>query len=81
MTLWWIGNIIFIAVIVPVVVMILNKVMEPAVHIRMYADDICDHVEQFPPHLESLQDLGRTRDLVRQARGGIERYARAIDQL
>ena len=81
MLLWWLGNILLIAVIIPVVVVILNKVMEPAVHIRTYADDITEHVTQFPPHLQDLQDLGRTRDLVRHIRVDLERYARAIDDL
>lgn len=81
MILWWIGNILLIAVIIPVVVVILNKVIEPATHIRTYAEDICDHVEQFPPHLESLQELGRTRELTRHIRGDLERYGRALDGL
>ena len=81
MTLWWIGNIVLILVIIPVVVVILNKVIEPANHIRMYADDIMEHGSQFGPHLEALQDLNKTRDLVRRARGDLERYARALDDV
>lgn len=81
MTLWWIGNIILIAVIIPVVVVILNKVLEPANHIRMYADDIMEHGAQFGPHLEALKDLSKTRDLVRSARVDLERYARALDDI
>ena len=81
MTLWWIGNFVLILVIIPVVVIILNKVLEPANHIRMYADDIMEHGAQFGPHLEALQDLSKTRDLVRRTRGDLERYARALDDI
>lgn len=81
MTLWWIGNIVLIAVIIPVVVIILNKVLEPANHIRLYADDIMEHGAQFGPHLEALGDLNKTRDLVRRTRGDLERYARALDDI
>lgn len=81
MTLWWIGNILLILVIIPVVVVILNRVLEPANHIRMYADDIREHGAQFGPHLEALQDLSKTRDLVRRARADLERYARALDDI
>lgn len=81
MTLWWIGNFVLIVVIIPVVVVILNKVIEPANHIREYADDIMEHGAQFGPHLEALQDLNKTRDLVRRARGDLERYARALDDV
>ncbi len=81
MTLWWIGNILLILVIIPVVVVILNRVLEPANHIRMYADDIREHGAQFGPHLEALGDLNKTRDLVRRTRGDLERYARALDDI
>ncbi len=81
MTLWWIGNIILIAVIIPVVVVILNRVIEPANHIRLYADDIMEHGAQFGPHLEALADLSKTRDLVRRTRADLERYARALDDI
>jgi len=81
MTLWWIGNFLLIVVIIPVVVVILNKVIEPANHIRMYADDIMEHGAQFGPHLESLRNLNKTRDLVRSARIDLERYARALDDI
>ena len=81
MTLWWIGNALLILVIIPVVVVILNKVIEPANHIREYADDIMEHGAQFGPHLEALQDLNKTRDLVRSARVDLERYARALDDV
>ena len=81
MTLWWIGNFVLILVIIPVVVVILNKVIEPANHIREYADDIMEHGAQFGPHLEALQDLSKTRDLVRRTRVDLERYARALEDI
>ncbi len=81
MTLWWIGNIVLIVVIIPVVVVILNKVLEPANHIRLYADDIMEHGAQFGPHLEALGDLSKTRDLDRRVRGDLERYARALEDI
>ena len=81
MTLWWIGNALLILVIIPVVVVILNKVIEPANHIREYADDIIEHGAQFGPHLEALKDLSKTRDLVRSTRGDLERYASALEDI
>ena len=81
MTLWWIGNAVFVLLIIPVVVVILNRVLEPANHILTYANDITAHGERFGPHLEALQDLGRTRELARQINVDIERYARALEQI
>ena len=80
MTLWWIGNIVFLLVLVPVV-LILQSVLEPAKQIEQYADDIKRHGGQFGPHLHSLQGLNRTRDLVRQVGADVERYAHAIDRI
>jgi len=81
MTLWWIGNIIFIAVIIPVVVLILGQVLAPAKQIGVYADDICKHGALFGPHLDALEELGTTRELVRRTSPELERYVRALDQI
>jgi len=81
MTLWWIGNVIFLAVIIPAVYVILQQVLAPAKEIGVYADDITEHGALFGPHLEALQDLGRTRDLVKQVNVEVERYIRALDQI
>lgn len=81
MTLWWIGNILFAGVIIPLVIWILNRVLEPAQQIEYYADDILDSGAQFPGHLEALRELGRTRDLARQVNSGLTRYGRALDDV
>lgn len=82
MTLWWIGNIILIAVVIPVVVAILIQVLVPIFQIRQYAEDIHDQTVQFPEHLDAIADeLVKTRDLVKVAGPEIVRYSRAIDNL
>ncbi len=81
MTLWWIGNLLFVVAIIPLVIWILNRVLEPAQQIEYYADDILDHGAQFPVHLEALGELGRTRDLARQVNSGLTRYGRALDDV
>lgn len=81
MSLLWIGNILFLGVIIPVVVLILSQVLAPAKQIGTYADDICKHGAQFGPHLDALQELGTTRELVRKITPELERYVRALDQI
>ncbi len=81
MTLWWIGNAIFLIVIIPAVVLCLHAVLQPAKAIQTYAEDITDHGGQFGPHLEALQDLGRTRELVSRVNADLERYIRALDRM
>lgn len=82
MTLWWIGNIILIAVVIPVVVAILIQVLTPIFQIRQYAEDILEHGAQFPGHLDDIAaELVKTRELVKVAGPELGRYARAIDNL
>ena len=81
MTLWWIGNIIFLVVIIPVVTVILGQVFAPIKQIGVYADDIDKHGALFGPHLDALQELGTTRELVRRISPELERYVRALDQI
>jgi hypothetical protein len=81
MILLWIGNVIFLFVIIPVVVIILRRVLAPATEIKAYADDITEYGTQFAPHLEALGELATTRELVRQANTDLERYVRALDRI
>ena len=43
MWLWWIANIVLLVVVVPVVLLLANRVIRPAVEIQRYADDILEH--------------------------------------
>jgi hypothetical protein len=81
MTLLWIGNIVFLFVVIPAVVIILRRVITPALEIKAYADDITEHGAQFAPHLGALSDLTTTRELVREVNTGLERYAKALDRI
>ncbi len=81
MTLLWIGNLIFLLVVIPAVVIILRAVLEPATEIKAYADDITEHGAQFAPHLGALSELTTTRELVRQVNADLERYARALERI
>jgi len=81
MTLLWIGNLVFLAVVIPAVVIILRRVLSPAIEIGNYADDIMEHGAQFAPHLSALSELATTRELVRQVNADLERYVRALDRM
>ncbi len=79
--LWWIGNIIFVFVILPVVVIILIQVLSPIREIRAYADDISEHGGLFGPHLDSTAELAETQRLVKQVNGGLIAYVGALDRI
>lgn len=81
MILLWIGNLIFLFVVIPVVLVILRRVLAPAKEIGYYADDIEEQVSQFAPHLEALGELATTRELVSQVNTDLERYVRALERI
>lgn len=81
MTLMWIGNALLLLVVIPAVVIILRRVLEPAIEIKAYADDITEHGAQFAPHLGALGELKTTRELVRQVNVDLERYVRALERI
>lgn len=81
MVLWWIGNILLIAVILPVVVGLLNKLLRPAKEIEAYANDILDHGVKLTGALDSVPKLYQTADLVGTARRNVERYGRALERV
>lgn len=80
MLLWWIGNLLFLFVIIPVVVLLLHKTLRPVLLIGEYAEDIREHGVAMVGHFDALDQLTTTRDLARQVRDGVSRYAAALDQ-
>jgi hypothetical protein len=82
MTLWWIGVIVFVVVILPVVALILERLLRPALQIKAYADDIDPNVATFAPYIRAaVGELARTQQLVAQVRPELERYSRALESL
>ena len=77
----WIANFVFLFIIVPAVVLVLEQVREPIPQIGAYAKDITDSVSLFGPHLDGLQELGQTRELVKKANVELTRYVRALDNI
>lgn len=79
--LWWIANLVFLLVIVPVVIHVLMNTLQPIREIRAYADDITDHGGLFGPHLEAAADLAKTSALVKEINTGVIAYIAAIDKI
>lgn len=80
--LWWIGNIVLLLVVVPVLVALLNRVLAALERIRGAADDIlagggalAGELEEVP---ETLAETGATVAAVSQ---GAVRYAGSVGKL
>ena len=78
MWLWWIGNVIALLVVVPLVVLLANRVIRPAVEISRYADDILEHGVLLTQNLEPVPVLADTGGLVDGITGESVRYVTAL---
>lgn len=80
MALWWIGNLIFLAVVIPVVVYLLNQLMEVIVEIGRYADDVLEHGVLLIANMDAIDQLEETGQLAAQTSQGVQAYADALKQ-
>lgn len=81
MVLWWIGNAALLLVVIPLVILLANRVILPALEIRRYADDILEHGVLLAGNLDPVPALAETGDLVRQATHNAVRYVTALDRV
>lgn len=81
MWLWWLGNIVLLFVVVPVVLLLLGRVLHPVQEINAYANDILDHGVSLTGALDAVPKLDRTRQLSSVARGAVGRYGAALQRI
>lgn len=80
MVLWWIGNLIFLAVVIPVVITLLNSLTEPIVEIKRYADDALEHGVLLIANLDAIEALEETAEQAKQVEQGVNAYGQALMQ-
>jgi hypothetical protein len=81
MVLWWIANAVALLVVIPVVILLANRVIRPAVEIDRYASDILEHGVGLTKNLEPVPALLETQALVEVAKGHAVRYVTALGPL
>ena len=81
MTLWWIGNAIFVLVVIPVVVVLLARLVKPVVLIEKHVNAVHQDAGRIVVALDGVQGLVTTRDLVKRVGGGLTRYVTAVDRI
>ncbi len=79
MTLWWIGNIVLLAVVVPVVVYLLRGVLEAARSIVPTVEGIADVARAGSKDLDAAPLLLTTRDQVTETVAGVADYGGSLD--
>ena len=79
MTLWWIGDIVLLAVILPVVLYLLNGVLRAARSIVPSVRGIADTAAAGSKDLDAAALLLTTQDQVKQTVAGVANYGGSLD--
>jgi hypothetical protein len=81
MILWWIGNIVFLAVVIPLCAHLLVRVLRPVKEIEAYAADTLEHGVGLIAQLDAIDELRRTQELVGRAATRARAYAGVYDEI
>ena len=82
MVLWWIGNVVLLVVVLPVVIALLNRVLAAAERIRAATDEILAGGVALIGELDGLPDLLATTDkTINEVSVGAVRYAGSVAKL
>ncbi len=81
MTLWWIGNLVLLVVVAPVVVFLLRGVLLAAHSVRKALDDIGGVGTAMVSDLAPVPELLKTKQYVGQTKDGLARYGGALDKI
>jgi hypothetical protein len=82
MVLWWIGNVILLVVVLPVVIFLLNRVLSALERIRAAADNILAGGVALIGELDGLPAaLAVTDETVKEVSVGAVRYAGSVAKL
>ena len=79
MTLWWIGNIVLLVVVLPLVVYLLNGVLQAAKSIVPSVQGIAAVAEAESNDLDATALLLTTQEQVEQTVAGIAEYGGSLD--
>jgi hypothetical protein len=82
MVLWWIGNLLLLLVVVPVLVALLNRVLAALERIRAASDDILTGGVALVGELDGVPEaLAQTDETVEAIATGAVRYAGSVAKL
>jgi hypothetical protein len=79
MTLWWIGDLVLLLVVVPIVLYLLNGVLKAARSIVPSVRTIADAAAAGSKDLDAVPLLLTTQDQVRQTVAGVANYGGSLD--
>jgi hypothetical protein len=82
MGLWWVGAIVLLVVVLPVVIFLLNRILAAVERIRDATNDILDGGVALNDGLEPVPGLLATTDeTIKEVQVGAVRYAGSVEKL
>ncbi|WP_300605833.1 hypothetical protein [Trebonia sp.] len=82
MVLWWIGSVILLVVVLPVVIYLLNRVLAATERVRAATDDILAGGVALIGKLDGVPDgLAETDTTIEAVKVGAVRYAGSVAKL
>ena len=81
MALWWIGNALFILVVIPVVIVLLQRLMSAVLDVGQGVKTISGQVQGIVVAVDDVKQLIPTRDAVKRVGAGLTRYVQAVDRI
>jgi hypothetical protein len=81
MALWWIGNTILLFIVIPVVVVLLQRLARSASDVGKRVDTIHDQAGGIVIALDDVKQLVPTSDAVKQVSVGLNRYVKAVARI
>ncbi len=82
MVLWWIGNVLLLVAVLPVVIFLLNRVLAAVERIRAASDDILAGGVELTGELDDLpESLATTGKTIDEVALGATRYAGSVAKL
>ncbi|MGC2652713.1 MAG: hypothetical protein WA317_03715 [Mycobacterium sp.] len=81
MALWWVGNAIFILLVIPVVVILLQRLRTSALDVGKQVDTVHDQAGGIAVAVDDVKQLIPVRDAVKRAGAGLTRYVEAVSRI
>ncbi|MGH3908105.1 MAG: hypothetical protein ACRDTE_28580 [Pseudonocardiaceae bacterium] len=82
MILWWLGNLILLFVVLPIVVVLVNRIVAPIARIRVTVDDILKNGVELTGDLDNVAPMLTDTDrIVNEVAIGATRYVTRVGQL
>ncbi len=81
MWLWWLANVVGLLIVIPLVIVLANRVVRPALEIQAYSDDILENGLALSEDLVPVPALAQTDELVGEITGEAVRYLSGVRRL